>query len=433
MSVITAAAVTAMKLNASQTTPQLQKDEYEFYDYRQRIAVATFSILISVFGILGNSLVLFAVSLSKKLQNKVNVFVVNLSVADTMICCVLPFNVVALLSREGWPQSHSQHLLCSAASGFLWIGLGCGTITLALIAFNRYYVIKHNDFGTAYTSRRIAVMIIFSWLYPAILMNVVTQAGLGRLGYSQKYKSCLQDSTHQYSEYLSLFAGITVFLPSLLIIFFCYTMIFIHVRKHHRHLIRIFIIGGAAAEGGARNVSVCENSANYPSTPRSRDNVHFTFPPDNRPNPDAQSEGVDRPASLLECDTPASAAPSLTPSCPRTPVQAEDGLGPRTKSVSEELSHSVSRRQADITRNVFYVVLAFLICLAPYGVAILLPNSEPGIPWVMLLLQFNTCVNPVIYALKHPTFREVIPRILRCDFSNIPAKSQWLKKLLGRT
>nr|XP_054768048.1 muscarinic acetylcholine receptor M2-like [Lytechinus pictus] len=427
----TSNAVTAMLVNV---TPSSKEGGYVFTDYNQRIGVASLTILISIFGLVGNSLVLFAVSLSRKLQTKVNVFVVNLCVADSIICFVLPFNVVAMLSRQGWPLS--PHL-CSASAGFLWIALGAGTVTLALIAFNRYYVIKKYDFDTAYTSKKIAFMVVFSWMYPTVLTLIATNVGLGRLGYSEKYKACLQDSTHPLSEYLSLLAGITVFVPSLVVIIFCYVMIFVHVRKHHRHLIRIFIIGD-----GNRNESFHHSDVENPVTPRTpaqHTHVQFQFPPDSPRATDDPSDvrenlSSSSPSPDTDClsnpITPIPTSPS-SPIANGTVVEPEDGGRNRTKSVSEELSLSVSRRQADITRNVFYVVCAFLICLTPYGIAILLPNSEPGIPWVMLLLQFNTCVNPVIYALKHPTFRDVIPRILRCDFNSIPAKSAWLKKLLG--
>lgn len=427
----TSRVVTAMLLNA---TPSSEEEKYVFIDYNQRIAVSALTLLISVFGLVGNLLVLFAVSLSRKLQTKVNVFVVNLCIADCIICCVLPFNVVAMLSKKGWPLS--PHM-CAAAAGFLWIALGVGTVTLALIAFNRYYVIKKYNFDKAYSSKRITCMVVFSWLYPSLLILIATNAGLGRLGYSIKYKACLQDSTHPLSEYLSLYAGITVFLPSLVIIIFCYVMIFVHVRKHHRHLIRIFIIGDGNRNESFQDtvVSVVET----PVTPRTPTQVHFRYPPEPQKADGDISDVKENlsssgppPVPFDDLPSPTTPANPITPSTPATNGADVDGeVRPhRTKSVSEELSHTVSRRQADITRNVFYVVCAFLICLTPYGIAILLPNSEPGVPWVMLLLQFNTCVNPVIYALKHPTFRDVIPRILRCDFSNIPAKSAWLKKLL---
>ncbi|XP_033639797.1 5-hydroxytryptamine receptor 4-like [Asterias rubens] len=99
-------------------------------------------------------------------------------------------------------------------------------------------------------------------------------------------------------------------------------------------------------------------------------------------------------------------------------VQTKEALHPKeNNSVTRRLTSS--RRQIDITKNLFCVVLAFVICVSPFGIALMIPPSDPFIPWAAVFLAFNSCVNPVIYATKHPQFRQVFRLMLRCQFNKI--------------
>ena len=66
-------------------------------NYSQFI-IASFLILMTVTGIVGNSSTIFSVFLSTKLQTKTNVFLVNLACCDLITCFFAPMQVVALLT-----------------------------------------------------------------------------------------------------------------------------------------------------------------------------------------------------------------------------------------------------------------------------------------------------------------------------------------------
>ncbi|XP_022096745.1 alpha-1D adrenergic receptor-like [Acanthaster planci] len=94
-------------------------------------------------------------------------------------------------------------------------------------------------------------------------------------------------------------------------------------------------------------------------------------------------------------------------------------------SISDKVSGGVSsrairkklwKRQLDVTKNLLYIVLAFVLCLTPYFTTIIFTTdwSQRLVPWVGGILFFNSCVNPFIYATSHPDFKEAFGYMIRC-------------------
>ena len=164
---------------------------FVFEDYTQRIILSVALGFVSITGVIGNTLVIAAVVFSRKLRSVTNGFVVNLACADLLTCLSLPFNMVAMLSRNGWPL---PGWICAVASAISLVCIAASVDTLALIAYNRWYLLTQPraNFQRLYKRRNILLMVFCAWLYPLMLVLVPHFAGLGRLGYSAKYKSCTQ-------------------------------------------------------------------------------------------------------------------------------------------------------------------------------------------------------------------------------------------------
>lgn len=94
-----------------------------------------------------------------------------------------------------------------------------------------------------------------------------------------------------------------------------------------------------------------------------------------------------------------------------------------------DLRKRLSRRQLEITRNLFYVVCAFFICITPYCIVLFIPPSDPLVPWTAAIFLVNSCVNPFIYATKHPHFKVIFKLILTCKCSQIPEKSRIMRTI----
>ncbi|KAJ8027626.1 G-protein coupled receptor moody [Holothuria leucospilota] len=79
-----------------------------------------------------------------------------------------------------------------------------------------------------------------------------------------------------------------------------------------------------------------------------------------------------------------------------------------------------TKHQVDITKNLFYVVVTFVICITPYMFAELFKASAGIINHTKILVCLNSCLNPILYGVKHPHFRQVFKSIVRFRWSEIP-------------
>ncbi|XP_038045009.1 probable G-protein coupled receptor No18 [Patiria miniata] len=345
--------------------------EFTFNDYTQRCIVGTIFVIVSIVGTFGNGLVILAVILSRKLRTVTNVFVVNLAVADLLVCLILPWNAVGLFTSPelGWPLPEK---LCVAVALISYTCGGCSLYTLATIAINRWMLITRpsRTYRTCYKPAYLAVMVTVVWLIPLLVAWVPPMLGLGELGYTEKYSTCTHKNSHELAPYYSLLQSI-IFLPvPFIIIIVSYVNIFRHVRQHTKVLMT----------NQEKSVELSETS-NY------RENN-------------------------------TSGARELEPS---SPVGRSQNLSVAKKRLS--------RRQVEITKNLFYVVCAFTVCILPYGIALLIPPSDPIIPWTAALFLVNSCINPIIYATKHPYFKQVFKLMLTCHCGKIPEQSDFLRSV----
>ncbi|XP_071842331.1 melatonin receptor type 1C-like [Apostichopus japonicus] len=79
-----------------------------------------------------------------------------------------------------------------------------------------------------------------------------------------------------------------------------------------------------------------------------------------------------------------------------------------------------------ITKNLFLVVCAYIVCIMPFAVACVIPESYVVIPWFAGLVTFNSCVNPLIYGFNHPQFKEIFNLIFTCKCKQIPEPTTFM-------
>ncbi|XP_001197036.2 alpha-1A adrenergic receptor [Strongylocentrotus purpuratus] len=368
---------------------------FRFTNYTQRAIVATMFIIACVLGTAGNSLVILAVVFSKKLRTITNVFVVNLAVADLLTSLILPWNAVALLSRDGWPL---HEWVCSAAAGILFTCVGCSTYTLASIALNRCILItkRLQSYQAIFKIRNLAIWISLTWIIPFVLCVIPGFVGLGQLGYNAKYSTCSQQSKHEYSNYYDILQALGIYPIPLVIIVVCYIKIFLHVRHHLRSML------STSVSCPSSNDNELSSSVNDTSVPH---------------------------VNRISCKAP----PSKQNGTSNNNPQRISNHNASITSSHSSLRGRQLRRQVEITKNLFYVVCAFLICLTPYSVCLLYDDSDPFVPYAAAIVFCNSCINPIIYATKHPYFKKVFRCILTCKCSDIPEAADVIKRVSKKT
>ncbi|KAJ8034749.1 G-protein coupled receptor moody [Holothuria leucospilota] len=218
------------------------EETFVFDSYPQRVIIAILFIVVFVLGTTGNSLTIFAVILSRKLQTVTNVFVINLAVADLLTCLNLSFNIVAKLRTSDWPAATLW--TCSIAGAILLICTGVSVYTLATIALYRYILITNTSLlWKIHKPPVIAVGVALLWFIPFCITILPPIFGLGALGYNPKYKSC-SDISDEYVKHINSteaydFIQVAGILPiPLFVIVFSYLNIILYVRKNAKDLLK---------------------------------------------------------------------------------------------------------------------------------------------------------------------------------------------------
>ncbi|XP_030847086.1 muscarinic acetylcholine receptor M4-like [Strongylocentrotus purpuratus] len=475
----------------SSFTTSSTNDDFVFESYPQRIVIASILCLVTVVGIVGNSHVVLAVLLCQKLRSSTNWLVVNLGMADLITCLFLPFNVVAMLSKNGWPIAE---WICAMTGGVTLTCLGTSIISLALIAHNRWVLLTRPryTFYSIYSRRNIVAMVILSWMYPLLLVIVPPMAGLGKLGYSENYKTCQQDTSLSNSDYYSLIAAVGVIVPASIIIVVMYVLIYRSVSRHNKAMgkrlaesreagtssfdrtsldmstswtesrdrQRSVVTDGSRATSGVGMRPTLPNSRNMDGAPT------LTGPVNLAPSNDEGDESQHNVSHVPETTRPCSEVfepgvlalgeielsnvnsqaentvsindhrisqenlenSSTSSNHRRAPQASTHGAKGSTKSAPK-----ISRHHINVTKRLSLVVLSFFICFLPFGICVMVPTSDPAVPWANLLIMFNTCINPILYAGTMPMFREVMGCIARCRFQSIPEPVDLVRFCRGPT
>ncbi len=306
-------------------------------DVPQRIIIGVILLAICIFGFCGNTLVIVAVFLSRRLRTTTNVYVVNLAVADLLSCMFQIWDVVGLWSLDGWPIADWICVLSSAVS---LICVAFTIIDLALIAVNRYHKVLYPQhvYQKIYSNRNVGIMVSAAWIYCALVVSIPPCLGIGKLGYSFDLKTCASDENNPQHKFYTMLSTALIFPIPLITLIFCYTKIFMFVHSHQKSI-----------TATRRKSSVRHQLEHDSSKP---------------PKPDPQT--------------------------------------------------------VQITKNLLYVVVAFVVCFVPYALAVAVPPLFVARHWAGLLVMVNSSINPIIYGLKHPHFKQVFPFILRGQWREVP-------------
>ncbi|KAL1455672.1 hypothetical protein WDU94_009753 [Cyamophila willieti] len=135
---------------------------------------ATCTIIISVVGVVGNSLTVLALLKCPKIRNVAAAFIVSLCIADFFFCLVvIPFSSY----RFFWRESYHGNVLCQLVPFLQYSNVGVSLTSIAMITINRYIMIAHYQlYNTIYKPIWIGCMIAFCYAL-SFGMQVPTLAG----------------------------------------------------------------------------------------------------------------------------------------------------------------------------------------------------------------------------------------------------------------
>ncbi|XP_078000788.1 melatonin receptor type 1B-like [Glandiceps talaboti] len=166
--------------------------------YNQLLPWTTIQIcvlaVLSVTGILGNALTILAVFTTRKLQSEPNYLIVNLAVADIIVCLVLePIYGVIILNAE-WIVTDAA---CQAIATVTLTVMGASVLTFVAIAINKCINIEkvrptNQGLPAQRMGKQIYIVCVVIWTLPLLfsllfLFNIVE---FGELAYNPTTRTC---------------------------------------------------------------------------------------------------------------------------------------------------------------------------------------------------------------------------------------------------
>ncbi|XP_065168637.1 5-hydroxytryptamine receptor-like [Atheta coriaria] len=418
-------------------------------------------ILVTV---IGNVFVIAAILLERNLQNVANYLIVSLAVADLMVAClVMPLGAVYVISNN-WIMGPE---VCD-----MWttIDVMCCTASilhLVAIAMDRYWAVTNVVYSR--DSNRIIIMIVMIWSVALVvsLAPQIPQFGWKDPDYLNRInvkKQCLVSQDVGYQ----IFATSSTFYVPLLVIFILYWKIFQTARKRIRkrremrnhnmekpsdagrsnNNARNFLTKrrflrmkksakkSTAAEALVSSLVMMEGQSTTTmdvvmeeaeqQQPQQANGNHaeettaFTITKpgkldnmvvSNNVSPEKTSTGTTNNGSASH-QSHISDISRVEAACP-----AEKLLPPVKKDKKETLE---AKRERKAAKTLAIITGAFVMCWLPFFIlALLMPLcgeqcsiSPYVISFSLWLGYFNSTLNPVIYTIFNPEFRQAFKRIL---------------------
>ncbi|XP_070540717.1 alpha-1B adrenergic receptor-like [Ptychodera flava] len=319
--------------------------------------------------ICGNVLVLLAVALERSLRNVTHYFIVNLAVADLLLgTTVLPFSATYEIIPY-WPFGPTfcdiwaaVDVLCCTAS----------INSLCVISIDRYIgVTRPLQHNMIMTKRRAGLIIAMVWLF-----SVSISAG-PLFGWREPTKDPHNCPITDSLSYVIFSVAGSFYIPLIIILILYY-------RIYREAIIQTkFLMHGEKTGKGKNDVTL---------------RVHT---------------GQQRKASPRQGST-ASGSPIMK--------------GKQKASVPSGLGSKLARfnKEKKAAKTLGIVVGVFIVCWLPFFLLLPLtsicgaPCTPPDLVFKVAfwLGYFNSCLNPIIYAVSNRFFMRAFKRILTCRFGN---------------
>ncbi|XP_066997355.1 octopamine receptor beta-2R isoform X1 [Anabrus simplex] len=339
---------------------------------------------IIIAAILGNLLVIVSVMRHRKLRVITNYFVVSLAFADMLVAMVaMTFNASVQLTGR-WLFGY---FMCDVWNSLDVYFSTASILHLCCISVDRYYaIVKPLKYPINMTKRVVAIMILNTWISPAIISFVPIFLGWYTTDENKDYRERHPDECEFVVNkvYAIVSSSISFWIPCCIMIF-TYYAIFKEANRQEKQL--------HSRMGNAMLMNHHRNSREYNNT-----------------NGDvlSSSGGSSKTLTLHEVHHGELGVPHSTPTKDRNIIKM--------------------KREHKAARTLGIIMGTFILCWLPfflwYVSTVLCGHETCPCPDIVVALvfwigYFNSTLNPLIYAYFNRDFREAFRNTLQCAFCNL--------------
>lgn len=451
------------KLNETESEWNVSTDfKIRAFVYIPRYQIEAMIIIITVLGsiilstILGNVFVIAAIIIEKSLQGVSNYLILSLAVTDLMVAVlVMPISVVNQISVFWYLGSEicdmwiSMDVLCCTAS----------ILHLVVISFDRYWAVSNIDYIRKRNARQISLMIVIVWVV-SVLISVTPL--LGWEDSSNKLEDigkCIISQNKIYTIFSTVGAFYCPMVLMLILNFKIYKAARSRIRKRHfsSNLTRqVPCVTITNVDGPSHRHSSGSEVSQDGFTVYNASSTHMT---DIEPNDVFTEEqpkctgntlkatpvnfltvptlySINKPLASTRKKSTSTFEPEfvVVPAVTKTAKssdseinvaapQTDDSSGAllRTNENKEKLRKArlEMKRERKAARVLGIITGAFIACWLPFFIlAVTVPfcgkscKIPPQVFSVFLWLgYFNSLLNPIIYTIFNPSFRDAFNKI----------------------
>uniref|UniRef100_A0A0K8SVR5 Octopamine receptor beta-2R n=4 Tax=Lygus hesperus TaxID=30085 RepID=A0A0K8SVR5_LYGHE len=345
------------------------EDDHDWADVVSTIFKGTIMVSIIVGAILGNLLVIVSVMRHRKLRIITNYFVVSLAFADMLVAvAVMTFNASVQLTGR-W---NFGYFMCDAWNSLDVYFSSASILHLCCISVDRYYaIVKPLKYPINMTKRVVAMMLLATWVSPALISFVPIFFGWYTTEENQGFRYDHPDvCDFKVNKIYAIVSSVISFWTPCTIMVFTYLAIFREAMRQEKQL-----------HARMGNQLLLNNS---------RDCNGDTL---------GSSGGSSKALALNEVGL------HSTPTRDRNIIKM--------------------KREHKAARTLGIIMGTFILCWLPfflwYVITAACECEAPDVVVVTLFWigYFNSTLNPIIYAYFNRDFREAFKNTLQCAFCSL--------------
>ncbi|XP_030231261.1 G-protein coupled receptor 84-like [Gadus morhua] len=397
-----------------------------------RYFVVLWGCLVTITGTVGNLMTVLAFATDPCIRTRFNVLIVNLALADLLYCALLQPVTTDLYLHLRW---RGGALGCRAFGLLQFVSNAVSILTLCLIAVSRYLLVqRRSTFERLFSARGLLLLLPSTWalglasfgpLWPVyVFVPLVCTCSFHRTR-GRPYTTVL--------FVLYFFAGL-----------FCmgvfYLLIYRRVRLAARAVLRhrpsrrstrkrVAPAAGTENDSGVSSgggAPTCTSEVDSQGEPPARRAGATWYKEPGEPQPTRSAldshaararASPEEPATTL----PSTSPPSKTPPSTSPPSTSPPSTTPPSSTPPRATQSSGGDELKRLNRMCFAVFLCFLLCFFPF---LLLNLADQRVRAPQILYMFcanvtwlNSCVNPLLYAVMNPQFRQSYHLLLTRAFS----------------